>query len=167
MNKHLFLNIFFIVIGSMVLGFTYNTLSPDGIPFFAKETVFEQTSLDEFITSGSDKDQNVAKEVDLKTAFEIHQKNLAVFIDGRDEWEFGAGRIAGAVNMPDYNFEDYIDKYNVMDKRLNYVVYCGGEDCDISIRLAKKLNEIGFTNVYVFPGGWDQWYAANFPVEHD
>ena len=167
MNKQFLLNIVYILLGSALLGISYNIISPSGIPLIAEKTQLIKTGLDDFITSPNNSEENTAREIDLKTAFEIHQKDLAIFVDGRDEWEYGEGRIAGAINMPDYNFEDHIDEYNSMDKNLNYIVYCGGDDCDISIRLAKKMKELGFTNVYVFSGGWDQWFAANFPVDND
>lgn len=45
------------------------------------------------------------------------------------------------------------------------LVYCTGSDCDESVELAMKLRDIGYTNLVVFTGGFDEWKASGRPVE--
>lgn len=171
MSRNTLNKVALVFIASFLLGLTYNFISPKGIPLIAEEINLKTAGIEQLI-SKSPKTETIeevefASIVDLATAYGIYEKELAVFVDGRDNWDFAEGRIKGAINIPEYNFDDHLKKYSAMDKSLNYVIYCGGEDCDISTRLAKKLSELGFKNLYIFPGGWDEWTAANFPVEHD
>lgn len=169
MKKLNYINLFLIIIGAVSTGFFYNSLSPKGIPLLAEKVVFEEASIDDILAQNNpgeaEFNNSAARNIDLASAYKIYEDSMAVFIDGRDEWEFSDGRIKGAINIPEYSFEDNLDAYNKLDKNRNYVIYCGGEDCDISTRLAQKLNELGFNNLYVFPGGWEEWLNGNFPVE--
>jgi len=45
------------------------------------------------------------------------------------------------------------------------VVYCGDPGCGDSEDLAYDLQDSGFTQLYVFKGGWVEWSAASYPSE--
>ena len=46
-----------------------------------------------------------------------------------------------------------------------YVIYCEGDVCDVSKRLAAELMKLGFTKVYVFLGGIYEWIDSEYPLE--
>jgi rhodanese-related sulfurtransferase len=89
----------------------------------------------------------------------------AVFIDARDKWEFSEGHIKGALNVPEYIFEKSKSSLEKLPRSKPAVVYCGGDDCDMSIRLAEKMKEMGFSAIYIFKAGWDEWNRQNLPSE--
>jgi rhodanese-related sulfurtransferase len=45
------------------------------------------------------------------------------------------------------------------------VVYCASAACDSSTKAAKKLEAAGFTNVYDFEGGLEEWEGSQLPIE--
>lgn len=45
------------------------------------------------------------------------------------------------------------------------VVYCHDEECNASPIAANKLEKMGFTSVYEFPGGKRAWKEAGYPTE--
>jgi rhodanese-related sulfurtransferase len=45
------------------------------------------------------------------------------------------------------------------------VVYCQGEDCDSSVKVAHRLLELGYRNIRHYSGGVDDWRDAGLPLE--
>ena len=45
------------------------------------------------------------------------------------------------------------------------VLYCAWPDEGTSASVAQRLIGMGFTNIYVLKGGWNEWFKANYPVE--
>ncbi len=50
------------------------------------------------------------------------------------------------------------------DKSKEIIVYCHGGDCDLSLQVAKALQEAGYAHVGIFTGGWPDWQKAGYPV---
>ncbi len=71
-------------------------------------------------------------------------------IRGAEHIQFG--RIAGEANKR-FGKEDEI------------IVYCADRQCTASTIAAKKLDSMGFTNVYDFEGGKQAWQDAGYPME--
>ena len=98
----------------------------------------------------------------LEQAREMHA-NWTTFIDSRPTELFGAGHIQNAVNIPEATFDEAFENFRhnlqiPFDQPL--VVYCGGADCALSYRIAQKLAGKGYTNIRVYKGGYDEWFAA-------
>ena len=96
-------------------------------------------------------------------------KDLLI-VDVREESEYAAGHIPGALLVPRGTLEGAADKNypkrdpilcDARDRRL--VLYCasGGR----SAMAADTLNQMGFGEVYNLAGGWDNWVADDNPVE--
>lgn len=88
----------------------------------------------------------------------------AVFVDARSPYEFNCGTIPGSVNIPfDYlpDTEDlgpYFDSaLGGVSKDRRIVVFCSGEECDLSVHLARNLQYAGYTNLAIFYGGSREW----------
>lgn len=95
----------------------------------------------------------------------LFQTGSALFVDSRHDFDFKAGHIKGAVNVPlkDFDFAKTPLKDVLRDRLL--VVYCDGAECNSSIELAVKLMKEGFKNVRISFGGWREWVEAKYPTE--
>lgn len=89
-----------------------------------------------------------------------------VLIDARSPEEYERGHIAGAVNIP---YDQLIGYYDTLRDRVPmdaYVVcYCESYTCDTSDNLATELRLMGYRNVVVYKGGWEEWEQSGHPVE--
>jgi rhodanese-related sulfurtransferase len=87
-------------------------------------------------------------------------------MDAREEEAYDDGHIPGAMNVP----YDKLPKYygtitSTIAKDQIIVCYCWGPNCDFSDNLASELAMMGYKNVVVFRGGWDEWQEAGYPIE--
>lgn len=104
------------------------------------------------------------KTITADQAYKLYNQNV-VFIDARERNDFAAGHIRGAINIPYYSFEEFKFLLKNIAKDKPVVTYCGGTDCDLSIILGNQLFKLGYKQVYIFFGGWNQWKENNYPVE--
>lgn len=84
-------------------------------------------------------------------------------IDVREEREFAAGHIPGAVHLSKGVIERDIESV-ISGPDEHLVLYCGGGYR--SAIAAESLVAMGFTNVTSMDGGWRGWLNAGQPVEH-
>ena len=108
--------------------------------------------------------QDFVKPVDIKIDFAkaLFDKKYR-FIDARDESDYNAGHVQGAMNIPFHEIEKFKDRLNGLPKDQVYVTYCSAA-CDVSIDMAYYMAKMGFKKVYIFHGGWDEWKAAGYPA---
>lgn len=100
---------------------------------------------------------------DVKRHFD---EGTAVIIDARAPSVFAEGHIPGAINIPYDKLPSYLDVLQaevVVDDTV--ICYCWGPTCDFSDQLATELKIMGYENVVVFTGGWEDWTAAGHPTE--
>ncbi|MDP7400895.1 MAG: rhodanese-like domain-containing protein [Phycisphaerales bacterium] len=83
-------------------------------------------------------------------------------IDVREEREFAAGHIPGAIHMSKGVIERDIES-SIPDQDERLVLYCGGGYR--SAIAAESLVAMGYTNVISMDGGWRGWRDAEQPVE--
>lgn len=97
-----------------------------------------------------------------------HKEVKLRVIDLNEEKIHKDAHIAGAVNIPYDKLEAEAASW---DKNTPIVTYCTTYECTESHRAAKKLKELGFTNVRVYEGGMNDWYKhaqenkAAYPYE--
>ncbi len=78
---------------------------------------------------------------------------------------FAEFHLPGAVNVPvDDTFEENIQKA-VPDKKKTAVVYCRDIECHASAKAARRMQALGYEDVYEYQLGKDGWKAAGLPVE--
>ena len=85
-----------------------------------------------------------------------------VVLDVRSAAEFEKGRIPHAVNI-DINSSKFAEKVAALDTNKTYLV-----NCAVGMRSAKackKMEAMGFKNLYDLEGGFDDWKKARKPVE--
>jgi rhodanese-related sulfurtransferase len=177
MKRNILTEILIILSVSIVLGFTINFISPNGVPVV--EDYSERFKIDEplpgegeevkserqYTKEGFVKPQNI----NIETAKGLFDKGV-LFIDGREAHEFNAGHIEGAINIPYKEFEamtaeEKLEKTKDLDKEQTIVCYCGGGECEISIDLAYEMARVGFNELKIYLGGYIEWTASGYPVE--
>jgi rhodanese-related sulfurtransferase len=126
------------------------------IPIFLSRKLYKQQSLN----LGS----HQPLEFRLNEAYEHYQNRSALFIDARTSAEYNEGHIPQAVSIPLEAFDYQTPILADFPMNQMMITYCEGESCSESIDLAVHLNEIGFSDVHIFIGGWEQWQAAGYPV---
>lgn len=176
-----------IILFSSIIGLCYNYLSIRGIAIIrhAPPTFYESDSTIRNLIGHNDSIivkidspeivnrpiQNIKKEIkrpkalSLNQAYNLYISGKAVFIDARDNWDFSGERIKGAINLPEYKFEE--EKYILksISKKTPIICYCDAEDCGSSKNLSVKISDIGYSNVYYFVGGIYEWRKSGYPTE--
>jgi rhodanese-related sulfurtransferase len=85
-----------------------------------------------------------------------------VLVDVREESEFAAGHLPGAVHMGKGVIERDVEA-KVPDPMTPLVLYCGGGFR--SALAADNLQKMGYTNVISMDGGWRGWTQSGYPTE--
>jgi rhodanese-related sulfurtransferase/peroxiredoxin len=105
-----------------------------------------------------------AENVDLKTLAKwVKSGNKPVVIDARDTEAYSESHIRGAVNIPLDQFK-YKKALARVAKDATIVTYCSGPKCKAAHKAAQTLSSLGFSKVYVFSGGLEEWTKAGHPV---
>jgi len=149
-----------IVILSSFIGFVYNYFSADGIPFIRTPLIVNFTSID-----STEIDSEGLRGLNLENTLALFNMGTTIFVDARDQWEFSEGHISGAINIPEFSFTPNNKLLQNIEKTSLMLIYCGGEDCDTSKRLASELERLGYSNIYVYLGGFSEWLEAGLSIE--
>lgn len=82
-----------------------------------------------------------------------------LLVDARDEDQFAAEHIPGAVALPAAAYEDMLLFFaEEHGRETPVVVYCGTEDCEMSAELAVRLRKEGkFKDIRILEGGILAW----------
>lgn len=138
-----------IVLLGVGLGLAGNRLSPRGLPLIAARP--EISAAVHFIA--------------LDQADQLWRRGVAVFLDAREPADYAAGHIGNALNLPAQSFTARFGEVApLLTPSSELVLYCDGEECELSHRLAESLRQGGYTNLHVLPNGWTEWRRAGLPV---
>jgi rhodanese-related sulfurtransferase len=85
-----------------------------------------------------------------------------VLVDTREDREWNAGHVKGAIHLSKGIIERDIEAA-VPDKSAKLVLYCGGGFR--SALAGDALQKMGYTDVYSLAGGWRAWNEAGLPTE--
>jgi 3-mercaptopyruvate sulfurtransferase SseA len=104
--------------------------------------------------------------ISLAQMKEIFDAGSATIVDARSTTEYEEGHIPGAVNIPHDRIPEFMDVLNnEVPMEAHVVCYCRSLTCDFSDLLATEMKIIGYQNVSIFSGGWDEWTKAGYPTE--
>ena len=103
------------------------------------------------------KETNVA---DVKRRMDAGEK--FVLVDVREESEWAAGHLPGAIHLGKGIIERDIE-LRVPDSGAKLILYCGGGYR--SALSADNLQKMGYTNVESMDGGWKGWIGAGLPTQ--
>ena len=148
-----------ILVLGVMFGFLFNQFSSSGISLTGNNPVTDVQA--EAVRA------NVPT-IALDQAFQYFSEGSVVFVDARPPELFREGRIEGAFNIPEYSVDRHLPEFRRMiPPEVPVVVYCDGQDCVASLKVANSLADAGYQNVQVFYGGWYEWMNAGFPIEWD
>jgi rhodanese-related sulfurtransferase len=85
-------------------------------------------------------------------------------IDVREDHEWAAGHIPGAIHLCKGIIERDIEE-KIPNREAEILLYCGGGFR--SALVADNLQKMGYKRVVSVDGGWRGWRAAGFPVEKE
>jgi len=154
-----------ILIGSAV-GLVYNAISPGGITL--KGNWSPKMTLDSLTVPYGYEEEVDPPAISLDYAMMKFQSKNTVFLDSRYPEDFKAGHIKGAINLPYEEFEEHAPQVlPKLPKEEEIIAYCDGTECETSLQLARELLELGYKDVKVLFGGWQEWKKAGLSVETD
>jgi rhodanese-related sulfurtransferase len=157
-----------LVVMATVLGAGVNLFSPKRIPFVGN---YRSLSSGNGPIVPPDAEAGDPAFIAIDVAEMEHSHSDIIFIDTREPAEFACGTIPRSVNipfehLPEDNLELYIDSIlGGADKEHPLITFCSGEECDLSLHLARILQSFGYENVAIFFGGSREWEKFGLEVE--
>ena len=143
----------------MLISFCVNILRTESLAFIAVPlkkiediTQIENSSL-----------QPQIREISIDVAERLFSDSV-LFIDARAEENYLEGHIPNSICNDDFD-SLIIQVEDIIANNDGFVVYCSDDDCGSSEDLSYQLQDQGFTNIYLFKGGWKQWTENNLPIE--
>lgn len=107
--------------------------------------------------------------VKLEQAHELWRKGDTLFLDVRSPEEFAELHVAGAINVPEEKLAHLKELKDAalwgLPKDRKILVYCSTVRCNSSLKAAKQLQNLGFTQVMAFLGGFQAWDEAGYEVD--
>lgn len=155
---------------TIVLSLGINAIRSDGIPPVGEYRDIDMDRTEPIVPPEATEGDSPFIAIDV--AYLDFMSGTAVFVDAREPEEFECGTIPGSISMPfDYLPEDddlrpYFDSvlgYIPSDTRV--VLFCSGEECDLSLHLARNMQYFGFPNTAIFFGGSREWVRAGLELE--
>ena len=157
-----------LALASLLGGYAINRLSAQPLPIayqtpeqrFDKELTTLVTAAPFTITPAA----TVALP-DFRAAVE---NQTALILDARPSVFFEHGHVPRALNL---SRDDFARDYRRLAPTLKgatakpVIVYCSGGACHDSRLVANALLSLGFNDVSVYTGGWDEWSAAHLPQD--
>jgi len=89
-----------------------------------------------------------------------------VILDARKKSDVAKGFIEGSVSLPNTETNGASLAKHVPSKATPIVIYCNGSKCGRSVKSAKIAMSEGYSNIYWFRGGIQEWEAKGLPVVH-
>ena len=132
-----------ILIISVLCGFIYNSFNSHKLPIIASPP----------LTSESD-----PRAINIAEARRIFEEGRAIFIDARSPADYGGGHIPGAINIYAETFKDEEpEEIKDIPYETMLIIYCDGDECALSRRLADALKTFGYENIKILYAGWKGW----------
>lgn len=94
----------------------------------------------------------------------LDQHDLIVLVEALPERYFNDVHLPGSIQIN----HDEVDAKAVRllpDKSAKIVVYCSNLSCANSGKAAMRLTQLGYTNVFKYAEGKQDWIDAGLPVE--
>ena len=159
---------FLLLVVAAVVALVINTLSPNAIPLIGE---YRSLSSGDGPIVPPTAEAGDPPFIDVNQAKMEYDLGPSLFVDARDPEEFECGTIPGSVNIP-FEYMPEGDLTTYFDSALGSVgsdraliVYCSGEECDLSLHLGRNLNTFGYTNILIFFGGAREWENSGLDIE--
>lgn len=113
------------------------------------------------LQAGAAEDFKAISTEELRTM--IEQKQTFTLVDSRTKEEYQEAHIIGAVSVPEKEFSG-MDLSLPVDRNALLVIYCNGVKCGKSKKLAKKVAELDYRNIFLYAEGFPVWEEKNLPI---
>jgi rhodanese-related sulfurtransferase len=157
-----------IAVASLAAGFVTNRISPRPLPMVYQTPEQRlKAELAQLIAAPPFTSLPVTM-IGLREFRPLVQDKRTLILDARSSSLYESGHVPGALNLARDNFAgDYLRIRSKLDRarERRIIVYCSGGDCHDSKMVAQALMSLGYPDVAVFSGGWDEWTAARLPQE--
>jgi rhodanese-related sulfurtransferase len=87
-----------------------------------------------------------------------------VLVDALAPMSFAASHLPGAINLPPAWVDERAPS-RIPNRASEIVVYCSAATCDSSVLVAERLAALGYTNLWHYVEGKEDWVAAGLPLE--
>lgn len=157
-----------VVLLAVAVSLTVNVFSPNKIPVIGD---YRDLHTGDGPIVPPDSDPNDPQFIAIDVAELDYSQDAALFVDARDPEEYECGTIPGAINipfewLPEGNLAAYFDScFGGIDKDRRIITFCSGEECDLSLHLARNLQSVGYTNLAIFFGGSREWEKFGLEME--
>jgi rhodanese-related sulfurtransferase len=105
--------------------------------------------------------------IKLITRDEVKKKidaGSAVVVEALPPEYYEKAHLPGALNLP-VDDVDTLAPTLLPDKAAEVIVYCANSPCQNSGNVAGRLADLGYTNVFDYDEGKDDWIAAGLPTQ--
>ena len=90
-------------------------------------------------------------------ADKIENGDPFVLVDALAPMVYAHSHLPGAINLPSSDIDAARVARRIPDPTTEIVVYCSSRDCDDSVVTARRLQELGYTNLRHYAGGKNEW----------
>jgi rhodanese-related sulfurtransferase len=87
-----------------------------------------------------------------------------VLIDSRIPKDRTGGTIEGSISLPDTETTAAKLAEAIATKATPVIFYCNGVKCGRSVKASKMAVAEGYSKVYWFRGGWEEWTNKGLPI---
>jgi len=87
-----------------------------------------------------------------------------VVLEALPPMSYADAHLPGALNMPHDQVDELAPRL-VPDKSTDVIVYCANGPCQNSGIAARRLTELGYTSVYDYELGKQDWVEGGLPTE--
>jgi len=94
----------------------------------------------------------------------MQSKSDLVVIDSRKPSDRAKGHIEGSLALPNTDTNEGSLAKHLKSKATPVAFYCNGVKCGRSVAAAKIAISHGYSEIYWFRGGWDEWTSKGLPV---
>ncbi len=155
--------VFALVFFAVVTAVIFNHMSPSGIALFG------QWETQKGVVSANPKTNPINNSIDIHSAqlvSKIIKEKQRTIIDVRAREVFDMGHIPTAVSFPLVTFDDnFLQMLSTIKQHDPVLLYCSSVYCTDSHSFADLIMNMGYTDVKVFSGGFDQWQEKGYEIE--
>jgi rhodanese-related sulfurtransferase len=104
--------------------------------------------------------------IDARIAADEISKGNSFLVDVRDTKDFNELHPSGSFNIPFHKSENVNNEFNEkvkVEKRI--FIMCEGILCDMSVRVASRLSDLGYKNIIIIKQDFTEWKRLNLPTE--
>ena len=139
-----------IILSSLVVAVVYSLIPSSCLSHKPSIAVIQDVNLAAFLPK-----------VTMKEVAQFINEPDVTVIDSRLPFDFGAGHIDAALNIPvATSFDGCRVILSGVPVTNRIIIYCQGSGCPYSAEVARKVTGLGYPNVFLFHGGWNEWEAA-------